>query len=161
MSRNRRSTVACCFPLLSSAVIAFAVVAVIGVTDDAMAQSSRQSGVGVTTSQPTLLTPRVGGGGVVDPSDNQQGSLPPQPEFTPEQRKYLLRMRMMNIEGGRSYVRQVCNDPTWVEDYQKRLADFKITEKPDAITAFKEGWNDSKSKLGTEIVGCEELLGAR
>jgi len=140
--------------LLAAGAVFFAVAMMGG---QALAQSSgTQAGRG----QPTLLTPRVGAPGLPGGQGGvQQGSLPQQPEFTPEQKKYLLKMKAMKIEGGRAYVRQACNDPAWLSEYKERLDQFTVTERPDAITSFKEGWNESKARLGPEIVSCRDLLG--
>lgn len=122
---------------------------------DALAQQGAQG----AARQPTLLTPRIGSGGTLPPTQ-QQGSLPQpqQPQLTPEQRRKLLQFRIMEIEGGRAYVRQACGDPTWVEDYKVHLEKIEITDRPKGILAFKNGWEESKLRLGPDIVSCEELM---
>ncbi|MEO0393032.1 MAG: hypothetical protein AAF213_07285 [Pseudomonadota bacterium] len=103
--------------------------------------------------QPTNITPRVG----IDNFTGQQGALP-QPELTAEQKRLLLQLRIMQIEGGRAYVRQACADPTWVNDYKAQLEEVEVTKRPEAVEAFKIGWNESKARLGPDIVSCETVL---
>ena len=136
-----------------SVIAATAMVAIIamapGMQQTAVAQSVEEA-----RQQPTLITPRVGAGGI---GQTQQGALP-QPELTPEQKRLLLQLRIMQIEGGRAYVRQACQDPTWVNDYKTQLEEIEITKRPEALEAFKIGWNESKERLGPTIVSCEQMM---
>ena len=129
-------------------IAATAIAASIAMAPVALAQSAGEA------RQPTLITPRVGGGGV---GQNQQGALP-QPELTPEQKRLLLQLRIMQVEGGRAYVRQACQDPTWVNDYKTQLQEVEVTKRPEAVEAFKMGWNESKERLGPEIISCEQMM---
>ncbi len=145
---------ACTKKLSVLATVAVGMALPFAAISDAMAQQNEQ---GAARQQPTLLTPRIGAGGVLPPT--QQGALPQaQPQLTPEQRRKMLQLRIMEIEGGRAYVRQACGDPTWVNDYKVQLEEVEVTERPKAILAFKQGWEESKVRLGPDIVSCEELL---
>ena len=128
--------------------VAMAFGAQLALTGNATAQVSGDA------RQPTLITPRVGSDSL---TGSQQGSLP-QPDLSPEERRLLLQWRIMQIEGGRAYVRQACQDPTWVNDYKAQLEEVEVTRRPDAVLAFQDGWNESKERLGPDIISCEAVL---
>ncbi|MBV6632327.1 MAG: hypothetical protein KI792_04740 [Alphaproteobacteria bacterium] len=127
---------------------------VMAIPASGLAQSQAQ-----TNSGPTLITPRVG-----SPIGNvQEGSLPQTPEVqqpTPEEMRRLLRIRLMNIEGGDAYVRQACGDTTWQDDYKAALDQIVPSDMPTAVQAFKDGWAESKERLGNQIESCDALIGS-
>ncbi|MEM6902338.1 MAG: hypothetical protein AAF556_03770 [Pseudomonadota bacterium] len=105
---------------------------------------------------PTLITPRVG------VNVGEEAGLPQTPEAqqpSPEEMRRLLRLQLMEIEGGDAYVRQACGDLTWQDDYQRALEAIQISDQPVAVQAFKDGWNESKQRLGSEIASCDVLMG--